>query len=186
MDNYSYYRRIKLILQRKKFSDKYKKLDAFKKRHLTVEYYSELKELSNKLDRGDVLLAGSDQIWSLALGPLSRWFTFQCAELPKHIHKYSYAASIGLSELSDEQKKEYKEALKEFSVVSFRENQAKEMLSSYIDGEVRCDLDPTLLFDDIFWSNVSSGRIIKEPYIFIYMLRPDKRLIDIGRAIGKK
>ena len=184
--NYSYYRRILLSIQGKKFSDKYKKLDAFKKEQLTVEYYSDLQELSIKLDKDDVLLAGSDQIWSMALGPLSRWFTFQCDELPKNIHKYSYAASIGLSELSDEQKQEYKKALKDFSVVSFRERQAKEMLSSFIDSEVRCDLDPTLLYDDSFWSDVSSARIIKEPYVFVYMLRPDKRLIDIGRAIGKK
>lgn len=184
--NYSYYRRLKLYLQSKRFSEKYKKIQEFKNKRLDVAYFNGLKDLSNRLSEEDILLAGSDQIWSLALGPLSGWYTFSCDEIPANVKKFSYAASIGLNELTEQQIVQYREALADFSVVSFREHQAERLLSSSLSCEVRSDIDPTLLYDDFFWSKIASERLVDDRYIFIYMLRPDKHLIDIGKAIGKR
>lgn len=185
-DHYSYYRRIKLQLQQKYFAKKYEQLNEFRKKHLCVEYYDNPKEIATKLKEDDILLAGSDQIWSMATGPLSDWYTFKWGDLPNCAKKYSYAASIGLSDLTEQQKTEYKNALNDFEVVSFREHQAEKMLAPYLEGKARCDLDPTLLFDGGFWNSIAAPRIIEEPYIFIYMLRPDKQLIKMGRRIGKQ
>lgn len=184
--NYSYYHRILIKLQDKHFAKKFERLNKFCENSISVEYIESLKDIAEKLENNDILLAGSDQIWSMAMGPLSDWYTLESNELPKSIKKYSYAASIGLSELSEEQKIEYQVALRDFKVVSFRESQAKQILAPYISGEVRCDLDPTLLLDSSFWSKVASSRIVDEPYIFIYMLRPDKKLIKMGRQLGKQ
>lgn len=184
--NYSYYRRLKLYFQNKRFSEKYKKIQAFKKQRLDVAYFNGLIDLSNQISEDDILLAGSDQIWSLVLGPLSGWYTFSCNEIPANVKKYSYAASIGLNELTEQQIMEYREALKDFSVVSFREHQAEILLSSSLSCEVRSDIDPTLLYDEDFWGKIASERLVNDRYIFIYMLRPDKHLIDMGKAIGKR
>ena len=60
------------------------------------------------------------------------------------------------------------------------------LLKPYFDKRIRCDLDPTLLYGDTFWSKICSERRIDKPYIFVYMLRPDIKIIDMARTIAKK
>jgi len=184
--HYSFRQTVKLNLQKKRYKEKINKLDQFQKKYLSVQCFENTSEIIRSMNQDDILLAGSDQIWSMVNGPLSAWYTFQWPGLTKSVQRYSYAASIGLGELSEQQKAVYQQALKDFSVVSFREQQALHMLSSCLSVETRCDLDPTLLFDGEFWNTITAPRLVSEPYIFIYMLRPDHSLIQLGQELGKK
>lgn len=183
---YSRFRTFILLMQDGRFSRKYEKIREFREKYISVLQLRDQRELNNHIAPNDILLAGSDQIWSMASGPLNDWFCFRWDSIPEYAKKYSYAASIGQSELTQRQKLMYYEYLKDFRVVSFREGQAAKLLSSGITAEVRTDLDPTLLFDGEFWSGIAASRELKEPYVFIYMLRPDKRLIRMGRMVGEK
>lgn len=179
--NYTSSVKLKMLLQEGRFSEKEKKIRRFINDRLSVLEVGSAREAAREVKDSDVLLAGSDQIWTHITGPNADWYTFKWPGLSDDVKRVSYAASASLTELSDAQKDEYHRALRDFSCVSFREQQSVDLLRSYLSAPVRCDLDPTLLFDKERWSEIAAERIESSPYVFIYMLRPDTRLIEMGK-----
>lgn len=183
--HYSLMQRIKKRLHVRRYAEKNRKLSQFKNSNISYTNIENEQLLCKNVSTGDLFLAGSDQIWSVALGPLSKWYTLQWLD-KKGIRKYSYAASIGLSELSEEQIGAYKEGLSEFQVLSLREKQAVKLLSPVFPATVRQDLDPTLLYDKTFWRKIESPRLVDEPYVFVYMLRPDNHVIKLAKRVAQE
>ncbi len=179
--NYTSSVKLKMLLQEGRFSEKEKKIRRFINDRLSVLEVSSVREAAREVKDSDVLLAGSDQIWTHITGPNADWYTFKWPGLSDDVKRVSYAASASRIELSDAQKDEYHRALRDFSCVSFREQQSVDLLRSYLSAPVRCDLDPTLLLDKERWSEIAAERIESSPYVFIYMLRPDTRLIEMGK-----
>lgn len=182
--HYSLMQRIKKRLHVRKYVEKNKKLSQFKNSNISYTSIEDEQLFCKNISTGDLFLAGSDQIWSVALAPLSKWYTLQWID-KKGIKKYSYAASIGLSELSEGQLSVYKEGLSDFQVISLREKHAVDLLSPVFEGEIRQDLDPTLLYDKTFWRRIESPRLVEEPYVFVYMLRPDNNVIKLAKRIAQ-
>ena len=182
--NYSLYERIKLEIQKNKYSEKNRKLNSFISNHLIVKMIAKPEEIITELSSDSILLAGSDQIWSMINGPLNDWYTFNWKGLPSNIMRFSYAASIGLAHLENDQKEIYRNKLKGFKKISLREEQAANELRPVLGNDVRCDIDPTLFFGADFWEEISADRLENRPYIFVYMLRPDNRIIDMARALA--
>lgn len=182
--HYSLIQRIQLRLQSKKFSEKNKKISSFIQNHIKVKSLTDLDEFSRTVLPTDVFLAGSDQIWNTMDKPLSNWYSLQWYN--GNNKKYSYAASIGQSALTEKQIQDYEEGLSSFTCLSFREIHAVNALSSSFSDKIRNDLDPTLLYDGSFWRRLKSSIKEKEPYIFVYMLRPDDDLIKLALKIGKE
>ena len=183
--HYSLMQRIKKRLHVKRYAEKNKKLSQFKDSNISYTNIEDESSFCNNLSTGDLFLAGSDQIWSVALGPLSKWHTLQWID-KKGIKKYSYAASLGLSELSEEQLSDYKAGLSDFQVISLREKQAVKLLSPIFPTKVRQDLDPTLLYDKTFWRKIEAPRLVEGPYVFVYMLRPDNNVIKLAKRVAKE
>ena len=173
-------------LQRWKYKKKIEKLKGFINNNINTICTKNATEFVKTLKSDDLLLAGSDQIWSMINGQLSDWYTFNWQGIPKNMIKVSYAASVGLSKLSDVQINEYVKKLSGFTYISFREEQTRDCLSELLQCPVRCDIDPTLLYDESFWNTITAQRINKKPYVFVYMLRPDRKLIDMAREIAKR
>lgn len=180
--NYNLYQRIKLKLDNRKFVEKRKKIDVFKAKNLCIMPVSNIAEFNCSVKPEDIFLAGSDQIWNTLDGNLSPWYSLQWVKGDNE--KYSYAASIGLSQISEYQKDEYISGLSHFNILSFREVQATNMFEPLFPGKVRQDLDPTLLYDNIFWRKHESSRLISEPYIFVYMLRPDMNVMNLAKRVA--
>ena len=103
--NYSLYQRFKLKLDNRKFVEKRKKIDVFKAKNLSIMPVPNIAEFNSSVKPEDIFLAGSDQIWNTLDGNLSPWYSFQWVKGDNK--KYSYAASIGQSEISEHQKNEY-------------------------------------------------------------------------------
>ena len=183
--HYSLMQRIKKLLHVRRYAEKNKKLSQFKNSNISYTNIEDEHSFCKNISIGDLFLAGSDQIWSVALGPLSKWYTLQWIE-KKGIKRYSYAASIGLSELSEEQINAYKVGLSGFQVISLREKHAVDLLSPGFAGKIRQDLDPTLLYDKTFWRKIESSRLVEEPYVFVYMLRPDNNVIKLAKRIAQE
>lgn len=182
--HYSLFQRIKKECQKKKFNIKNSKISNFINAKLSVTIISDIGQFKNNLSANDVFLAGSDQIWNVLNSPLSSWYSFKWIDSNK---KYSYAASIGVDELTESQKQLYADGLFGFHTISLRESQAVSLLAPLFKGkEVRQDLDPTLLFDGSFWRKMETERLIEEPYVFVYMLRPDMNVIELAKQIAKK
>ena len=67
-------------------------------------------------DKYDMFITGSDQVWHPSA--INKAYTL---EFVKNKPKISYAASLSVSELSDNQKEYFKEFIKDYSAVSVRE-----------------------------------------------------------------
>ena len=135
--------------------------------HTVIEYN---KDTIVNADRGfDVVLVGSDQVWNPA------WFdsSYMLDFVDKSIPKISYSASMGVSTLSQEQKAVYKKYLADFKKISVRERECAEALCDVLEKPVSVCVDPTLLLSVNQWDEIVSERIIKDEYVFLYMLGDD-------------
>lgn len=183
--DYSIRKRIDLIIDERKFKRKNEKLTSFINDRLSVISVNDEDAFCANVQDQDVFLAGSDQIWNTVGRPLSVWYTFQWLSGISN-PKFSYAASIGHVDLSDNIKQDYKKALESFTTISLRESQTVDIFSNIFPGKVRQDLDPTLLYNGDFWRRIESPRLIKEPYVFVYRLRPNDDVFDYAKRIAKE
>ena len=183
--HYSLIQRIKKRLHVRKYAEKNRKLHKFLEENISITTMEDERQFLNEIPSTAVFLVGSDQIWSMALAPLSGWYTLHWAENSAN-RKYSYAASIGLDSLTEEQLISYSKELTKFEVVSLRERHALNLLSPLFPEKIRQDLDPTLLYDGDFWRKLKSPKLVQEPYVFVYMLRPDENVIRLSKKIANE
>lgn len=183
-NNYSIKDKIQIKKAKKNFIIKNKKLRNFCDENLNVRMCSSLSDATLIVGDRDILIAGSDQIWSYNAGTLSKFTTLQFG--PKYIKRYSYAASIGTSSIDSSVKKLLEDGLSNFSEVSVRESSAITLINSMYNKKIHCNIDPTFLYDISFWS-----KILKEPsntnkYIFVYMLRPEPLTLSLAQSLAEK
>lgn len=130
----------------------------------------------------DALIYGSDQIWRKQWLMHNRfnpaYFAENILRADKHV---SYAASMGVIDLSAEDERFLKSHLEKFSRVMVRENDLSQTLCRLgIKNQVV--LDPTLLLSGKEWNTlVPVKRIHKEKYVFYYKLQDafDERLLEL-------
>lgn len=132
------------------------------------------------------IILGSDQIWNpnISRGFDPMFFGIVGDGLNRRVS--SYAASIGVSSLTEEQKQDFHKKIKYVSYVSVRENSAKTIIES-IDKTipVRVDLDPTLLLGSKKWEEVASDYTAEKPYIFVYSLSGYPETYTIAKRVAK-
>ena len=122
----------------------------------------------------DVLVAGSDQIWSPAITKeIDDVYLLQFGTADRRI---SVASSLGSVVLSEEEHAVFKRALKTFAAVSVREPFAKKQLEQDTDKEISILLDPTFLLDQNEWVEQLARKSIyyhtKEKYILTFFVAP--------------
>lgn len=162
----------KLVLKRNKqwFEERHKLFDEFfkaniilgKKKYITCE---ELKEFPPEYD---AYIVGSDQTWNpyVSGGPEAFFLTF----VDDSTKKGSYAPSLTVTFLNEEQQKNYKERLSSFSFLSCREKAGAAYLSSMLGRPVQAVIDPTLLLRKEYWNQVAADRSSEGDYILTYFL----------------
>jgi hypothetical protein len=180
--DYDFRRRLRLTIDDYKFGTKYKKLDSFTRDMLSIVKITNENDFLKTIDNNSVFIAGSDQIWN-STENLS-WFSFKWVKSQNF--KYSYAASLGVSTLNNDDLKLYIDALSSLEMVSLREKQAFSIFKPIFQNKVRQDLDPTLLVDKIFWRKKESPRLVSEPYVFVYRLRPNEDVFELARRVAKE
>lgn len=123
-----------------------------------------LKDFSEKYD---MVICGSDQIWAPTVFDEIYMLSF----VSSPIFKIAYAPSIGLDYIPNELIHKYKELISKIDYISVRESKGVELLKEKCDIESTLVLDPTLLIDRDHWYKLCKHEcIIKEPFIFIYLL----------------
>ena len=129
----------------------------------------------------DLFVVGSDQVWNpynnYNVKPYLLTFT-------DNANKYTYASSIGTSKISQKLLEEYAKELKKFKRVSVREEDARELLEKRGVQNIRVDLDPTFLISPKEWAELSSGKIVKENYIFWFALTFTKDFFEIAERVS--
>lgn len=117
----------------------------------------------------DYYIAGSDQIWNpnFSFNSDREFLTFAPSK-----KKIAYAASIGVSELSGEQKTRFKNNLSDFHAISVRENDAADLIYNITGKRPEVVLDPTMLLTKDEWEKVSQQSKLKveKPFVAKYFL----------------
>ena len=130
----------------------------------------------------DIFISGSDQIW--------KPFVMQAPYVLNFVNdekiKISYASSISQTELSDEYGSFMKKSLKGYKAISVREKDAKKYLEKELERTVEWVVDPVLLLSSDEWRKVcKKERIVKEEYIFCYLLGDRKEEREWAKKICK-
>lgn len=160
------------------------RFDAFNRQIKLSRPYYGIDDLYADPPQYDVYITGSDQLWNPAqpfcLEPY--FLTFA----PKGAKKISYAASIGITELTDCEKRDFKRWLSEYSAISVRENQAKILLESFVDKEIVQVVDPTMLLDVEYWHSIAVTPTQQKNYILLFTLGFQSYMVDYALRLSRE
>ena len=116
----------------------------------------------------DVAFAGSDQIWNAnivkQIDP-----AFFLKFLDGKTICASYAASLGVEEISDPQKEVYREYLKHLDYISVREESAKRLMQPLTEKEITVIADPTVLLKAEEYRKMVRARPYSQDYIYVHV-----------------
>lgn len=130
----------------------------------------------------DGYITGSDQVWN----PIWYQSAYMLDFVPPTKRKISYAASLGQSQLTQEQKALFASSLSSFCGISVREESAVDLLQDISPVPVQWVLDPTLLLSAQQWDEVCPNRLIKEDYLFCYFLGNDPKERKLAKKYARK
>ena len=157
---------------------KRKKVKIFYNSNVNIRKYRSLFKAAQGEKDTDILICGSDQIWNPAFQPNSLYYLTFCSGKPK----YSYAASIAVDAISEKAKDYFTTALSSFSGISVREETGYHLLYDLVPNEIlRVDCDPVLLLQNDHWESIKNDRYKGKRFIFLYMLRPSKELLEFAQ-----
>lgn len=168
----------------KLFSDNAKlKFDKFNSQIKYSKAYKGIDELYANPPIYDLYVSGSDQLWNptqpYCLEPY--FLTF----VPNGGRKISYATSIGITDLTDEEKHKFKDWLSSYDAISVRELQAEKLLESFITDHVISQVpDPTFLLDVEEWKKLAVSPDINEKYILLFTLQWSPVLVDYCKRLS--
>lgn len=138
-----------------------------------------------KLDKYDVYMTGSDQVWSPTVAKFDPVFFLDSEYIDGE--KYSYAASLGTSQVPTKMKNDYIKQLNQFSICSVRDNDDMTSLKEIIDKEIVVSCDPTLLLTQNEWLELLSnaGKNKKHKYILLYYVNQSNGLREQAKALSR-
>jgi len=118
----------------------------------------------------DFYIVGSDQVWNPNFPYFNNYYLLENIDNNKRI---SYAASFGVNELPEKNKKIFQEELKKFKMISVREDRGKEIVENLTGrNDVEVVLDPTMLLCSKEWEElaIKPKNMINRRYILNYFL----------------
>ncbi len=141
---------------------------------------NDIKSVENDFD---YFITGSDQVWN----PLctDSDCTYVLDFVSERRKKYSYSASIGNYEFNDFDR-EWINKIKDYSLISVRENHAANELRKNGIENISVNLDPVFLLSYKDWELVKSERIISQPYVLVYLVLPDVNVTKLALDYAKK
>lgn len=142
------------------------------------------KKMSELKKHYDIVIFGSDQIWSRPLNNEDPAFfgidrSFESSE------KMAYAASAGGSVDKLANNAQFRMGIKNFYAVSAREEELSNLVRSF---GIKCDtvIDPTFLLPSCDWGELCRGAECGGKYILVYEVSQSPMLEKIARKISKK
>ena len=129
----------------------------------------------------DVIVAGSDQIWSpVWLNPA---YFLDFADCPK----ISYAPSLGVKEAPNRRKQKRMAGLvRRFSAVSVREAEGAALLRQIAGVEAAVMPDPVMLLDREKWQTVMAGEVPEEKHILCYFIGDNPAYWETVRGTAER
>ena len=157
---------------------KYKRFQKFKKKYCKLSPYKSKDPL--KCGVYDLYIVGSDQIWNLKLTKCD--LNFFLPGITKSHRKCSYAASLGVDTLTEEEIAFFRNNLSSFAQISVREQTSKKLLCSSIkDLTIERNIDPVFLQNKSFYEQIMRPRMYRRPYTLVYTFNRDDEAIAIAK-----
>lgn len=140
----------------------------YNKLNLSHNSYSSPEDLQLNIEKYDIYMTGSDQIWNPRYtgGDSSFFLPF----VSKEVKKIAYSSSFGISDIPKNLYDKYAEMLSSFQYISVREKSGISLVNKIAGKDAQLVLDPTLLLNEKEWGQFISKRKIKEKYILCYFL----------------
>ena len=175
-------RRIRLALQYFKRKKQSRIFDEFISKDLSIgKSFSSKHDLIKWINSFDYVICGSDQIWNNKItGNGNDYFAFGTKTT-----KIAYAASLGTTQLTTEQKRNIQDCLPDFSSVSVREPSSAKAIEKILNIKVNVVLDPVFLVDESIWAKFSSPVDVKGKYLLLYFLQENENLLKYAKEYAK-
>ncbi len=162
-----------------------KKFEEFNSLYKKSAPYTSIDAFYKNPPQYDIYIAGSDQLWNptqaYCIEPY--FLTFVSGSEKK---KVSFSTSIGITTLTDAEKKMFKEWLSDFTIISVREKQAKQLLESFVGREVNQISDPTFLLSPFLWHSIANTPQSQTPYILYFALHFDRKLLNYCKKLSEE
>lgn len=143
-------------------------------------------QLEECAEQYDMVIAGSDQIWNFDLTQQDTSFFLDFVKESKK--KFSYAASIGKSDLTEKEVNKMAVLLNDFEEISVREEEFAKTLKEVVRGkEIHVHVDPVFLFKKNDWSKFAE-KISSKPYILLFIMgiaEREKHLISAAKELSR-
>lgn len=143
-------------------------------------------ELSIMKERFDKISCGSDQVWNPDItGNDMSYFLDFC----EPCQRMSYAPSFGVTELEPKYAPAIAAELKQFSALSVRECEGREIVKKLTGAEAQVVLDPTMLVDAEEWRAMEkkpSFSTLPQHYIAYFVFRPNAYVGEFVRKLTEK
>ena len=158
-------------LHYKALRDRYQRFERFSKDHLRISghRFESLEELRSAELPYDLILSGSDQIWNPKIFPDGRFDPVFFGAFSTR-RKIAYAPSFGVPHIPEGMEEELRSYLEQFSHISARERQGREIVKEITGKDVPVVLDPTLLLTAEQWSAMAAPLDRSGGYILCYCI----------------
>ena len=166
---------------RPKTDARYRKSVEFINHNVDIVYYNDYEVLKKNPPKADIYIAGSDQIWHPALCKPLFFLDFL-----KNEKRFSYAASMGVTEIAPEKEKTFSSLIEKIDVISARENEMRSAIEKYTDKKIDVHIDPTFLLNADQWRELSEEYILEKPFILVYAIYWNSALNKELKELQKK
>lgn len=192
----SYYNRYKAALRNRRlfcqmfidyaYYSNHKKFDEFYKEFIRESRCISEDELLTIEVEYSKFIVGSDQVWNNDCCETKYFKHFLLDFVKDKNKKYSYASSIGKTEVDDESLSLYKEYLSSFVDISCREKTGCEILARTLNRKIVQVLDPTLLLTYKDWIKIAKYKDGCRDSVVCYLLGNKECVIKFALKKAKE
>lgn len=137
---------------------------------------------SNNLD---AIIIGSDEIWNSTVAVFQGNVFYGIDVDVKY--KFAYAPSLGCAGKEDIQKNIHLyNRLNEVNIIGLRDEGTRKLIQPFSAKTIPMVCDPTLLVDENIFSNHKNNISIKNPYLFVYAYRVDRKQREYLRKFANE
>lgn len=177
-------RKVILLPYTNKFKERERKFKQFASETQNQILYSTDEQLYHNPPKADLYLSGSDQVWN----PVAMHEDLLLAYVPEGGKKISYAASMGNEEIPAHNKGRFTQLIKEYDVVSVREDTVVNVIKELTNVSVHQHVDPVFLKSQSEWEKLEQPyvKLKFEKYILAYVIEWNATFNEQLKDIKKK
>lgn len=175
-------RHLHAYLIRNKTNRFYQFSQKFIDEHLDFLYFDNYETLKNHPPKADAYLAGSDQIWNPRRCLPACFLDW----VPCNAPKLSYAASMGVADLPDENRDIFVRYIRNFDALSVREKDNAQLIETVTGLKSEVHIDPSFLLTADEWRAYEEKRNLKGPFILVYALYWNRKCNKDLRRLKKE